>query len=308
MSVVAFVPGTCGELLQGVDARGPLLVSLPIDLYGTVRVTLIEESVVSVVPALPKAMAAVQLAMERCRWRGGVRVELGGELPHSRGMGSSTADVAGVIAAVCAAAGVALSERDLLGLMLQVEPSDSSPLRGLWAVDHVRGTRAVRVGAVPAGMHVAMVDGGVAVDTVDVHRCYGAGPRIPDDVLAGVRWDSVAEVGRVATESAQRNQVRLPSAMFGTACGIAERIGAGGVCVAHSGSVCGVICEGRGQAERAFVEFARQQVRARIFRAVAPGVRTFRTPASPARIPPARPDEPIALPEARPGVGRLVPR
>ena len=57
---VAHVPATCGELLQGVDADGPVLVSLPIELMGTVEVALIREPVIAVVPHRPRAHVALQ--------------------------------------------------------------------------------------------------------------------------------------------------------------------------------------------------------------------------------------------------------
>src|SRR4029077_6743804 len=43
-TAVARVPATCGELLQGVEAQGPVLVSLPVERGGTVAVTLLEAS------------------------------------------------------------------------------------------------------------------------------------------------------------------------------------------------------------------------------------------------------------------------
>lgn len=271
---IAFVPATCGELLQGVDSEGPILVSLPVELYGTVRVALTDAPEVSITPALPKAAAAVRLALQRSGWRRGARVELGGELPHSRGMASSTADVAGVIGAICATAGVTITQRELLAMMVEVEPSDSSPLRGLWAIDHVGGSRALRLGPVPRHLWVAMVDSNEPVATLDIHRTYGAGPRIPDDTMRATRWTDHAAIGRVSTGSAVRNQSRLANPAFDVVRGIAERAGAVGVCIAHSGSVCAVICQnGIGQASDARDMLAQAGLRAKVLRAHAPGLR-----------------------------------
>ncbi|HXA28302.1 MAG TPA: hypothetical protein VN193_06100 [Candidatus Angelobacter sp.] len=278
---VALVPATCGELLQGVDGDGPILVSLPIDVDGTVRVTLTDEPEVSVSPALPKATRALELALERTGWRRGVRVELGGELPHGRGMGSSTADVAGVIGGVCACAGVTLTQAELLALLVQVEPSDSSPLRGLWAIDHVGGTRACHLGPLPPNLFLAMVDSNEPLPTLDVHRTYGAGPRIPDGTVDATQWHAPLALGRLATESALRNQQRLPNPAFDVARTVAERTGAAGVCVAHSGSVCAVICPaGIEQARSAQSEFARAGHVATVVRAHAPGLRVRRADSS----------------------------
>jgi len=271
---VAYVPATCGELLQGVDDHGPLLVSLPFERYGTVRVTLTDEPETSVNPPLPKATAALQLTVDRCGWRGGVRVELGGELPHGLGLGSSTADVAGVIGGVCATTGTALTQRELLGLLVQVEPSDSSPLRGLWAIDHVEASRAVRLrGSLPNGMWLAVVDGSAAVSTQAVHRELGPGPRISEGMLEARHWQNADTIARVATESARRNQRRLPNPAFAAASAAAELTMACGVSVAHSGSACGVICADLGAACEARAELARRGWQATVRRAWGPGLR-----------------------------------
>jgi len=273
-TAVARVPATCGELLQGVGEGGPVLVSLPVDLWSTVRVTLTREPVLSVTPSLPKACKALQLALDRVGWSGGALVELGGEIPAARGMGSSTADVAGVIAGVCTLGGVSLSDGELVRLMTQVEPSDSSPLPGLWAIDHVAGTRTERLGEAPIGWGVVAVDSGVAMHTLDVHRDRGAGPRLPAGLLRDTAWNDARAVARLATESALRNQERLPHPAFHAVLRSARRLDAPGICVAHSGSLCAVICDGSAQAREARDLLTAQGLtRVSMLRVQSPGLR-----------------------------------
>lgn len=279
----ASVPATCGELLQGVDAEGPVLVSLPVDLWGTVQVQLTDdEGVVSVTPCLPHARAALGLALDRAAWRGGATVRLGSEIPHARGMGSSTADVAGVIAGVAAAAGVELSPQELVALMTRVEPSDSSPLCGLWAIDHVGGRRAQRLATMPAEWWLAVVDSGVPVRTVDVHAGCGPGPSLPAGVLRGTDWQDPVALARVASESAMRSQERLPHPAFNTMRSVGRRLGALGLCSAHSGSLCGLICAGSAAAVEARAALTAGGLRAELYRACAPGLRVA-APAVPGR-------------------------
>lgn len=272
VAAVARVPATCGELVQGVGDDGPLLVSLPVAAFGSVRVSLTREPVLSVTPPLRKALAALQLALDRAGWRGGATVELGGEIAHARGLGSSTADVAGVIAAVCRLADVALGDGDLVRLMTQVEPSDSSPLPGLWAIDHVAGTRTARLGGVPIGWWVTAVDSGVAMPTLDVHRDRGAGPHLPAAVLRDTDWSDPFAVARLATESAMRNQERLPHPAFETVLQNARHLDAPGICVAHSGSLCAVICADGTQARVAHDLLAAQGLSATLLRVHGPGM------------------------------------
>src|SRR5205807_6770302 len=96
---VAWVPATGGELLQGVDEQGPVLVSLPLRRGGTVTVRLLDGGLVSGVPERPRALAALGLALGHCGWTGGAEVLLGGEVPIGLGRGSSTIHVCGAIAA-----------------------------------------------------------------------------------------------------------------------------------------------------------------------------------------------------------------
>jgi L-threonine kinase len=276
---IARVPATCGELLQGVDSAGPLLVSLPIALCGTVEVALTREPVVSVTPSLPRAMAALRLALDRVGWRGGAVARLGGEVPLAHGMGSSTVDIAGIIGATAAAAGLTLPPHDLLSLITAVEPSDSSPLPGLWAIDHVFGTRALQIGARPPVWHLVAVESGTPHDTLAVHRDHGPGPRMPDSTSFCLATADPLTLARIATESATRNQQRLPHPAFATMQTVVSATSALGLCVAHSGSVCAVICDGVDSAATTATALRAYGLASTTWRATAPGMRVeVRTP------------------------------
>jgi L-threonine kinase len=270
----ATVPATCGELLQGVDARGPVLVSLPVDRAGSVEVDLVDEPGLRVEPHRPRAAAALRLAVEACGWGGGAHARLGGEVPAGHGLGSSTVDVAGVLCATFAAARRPLDAAWLMRLATAIEPSDTSPLPGLWAVDHTGGGRLRHLGPAP-GAWVASVDGGGTVDTLDLHARAGAGPRLGDgevDALAGaVAAADLGALGVVATASARRNQERLPHPAFGDALDVAGGVGAAGVCAAHSGTLLGVLCWSAAQAGRAAAALSARGWAARVERVSAPG-------------------------------------
>lgn len=277
----ARVPATCGELLQGVDAGRPILVSLPITASGTVRVTLVREPVIAVSPDLPKARAALLSGLDRIGWNGGAVVRLAGEVPKGRGMGSSTVDVAGVITAVHAAGGApALSPAELAREMCAIEPSDSSPLPGLWAIDHVRGSRAVALGAAPQHWWAVAVDSGIPLDTDGAHQAWGAGPTLPTGTLERLREAAAAAdaaaLAQLATESARRNQERLPHPSFATLRRIAARLGALGICAAHSGSLLALICDGETQAAEASAALRAEGLHHEAHRVAASGLHVTR--------------------------------
>jgi L-threonine kinase len=275
---VVRIPATCGELLQGVlDGGEPVLVSLPVDVMGTVEVTLIASPEVRQVdPPLPRATAAIHLALAHVGWPGGAIVRLGGEVPHGRGMGSSTVDVAGILAGVAAAAGVHLEPAELLRLATTVEPSDSSPLNGLWAIDHVRGRHAVHLGDAPHGWHVVAVDSGSSVATLDVHRWCGAGPPVDAAHIAALhraaRRGDAAALARIATQSAHRNQSRLPHPLFDAVQDVVASTSALGMCVAHSGSLCAVICTDACGAHEATTALRARGLDSTTWRVASPGL------------------------------------
>ena len=250
----AWIPATCGELLQGVDDSGPVLVSLPLRRAGRVDVQLHQAAGLRVTPPRDRALIALRLALDATAWPGGADARLETGLPPGRGLGSSTVDVAGVIAAVFAAAGAELDGPSLLRLATAVEPSDGSPFAGLVAIDHVAGRRLDPLGPAPPLLAVT-VDAGVPVDTPSLHRRHGPGPQLPGDALqrlaAAVASGDLAGIGREATESARRNQDRLPHLAFDAALSTAVAIAALGVCVAHSGTLAAVLCRDHAQAARA---------------------------------------------------------
>jgi hypothetical protein len=130
----------------------------------------------------------------------------------------------------------------LLNLACAVEPSDSSALPGLWAIDHVAASRAVPRGTAASDWHVVAVDNDTPVDTLALHARSGPGPRIPDDTLAQLRAADPRGLARLATASALRNQQRLPHPAFAALQKVVATTNALGICVAHSGSVCAAIC------------------------------------------------------------------
>lgn len=276
-AVVVAVPATCGELVQGVEPRiGPLLVSLPVDRAGHTRVSLTAEGPLRVHPRRPRADRALRLAVDRVGWRGGALVELDESIPVGRGWGSSTVDVAGVLIGVAAAAGLPITRADLLRCMAEVEPSDGSPLPGLWAVDHVGGRAILRLGS-GLDAWVAAVDQGRPVDTVGLHAACGPGPALPAGTVArlatAVRSGDLATVGALACRSAVANQERLPNPALPAVLAAATAVGAAGVVVAHSGSLAAVLAGDVDTAEHACAQLRRAGLDARRWRVRCGGAR-----------------------------------
>ena len=95
------VPGVCGELVQGMLGKQHFLVTCPIDFYSRVTVELHQgEGQVSAPTDCPKSIAAVKATLTHLEQETlDAVLTISNPIPRGKGMGSSSADVTGVIAA-----------------------------------------------------------------------------------------------------------------------------------------------------------------------------------------------------------------
>ena len=260
-SAAVRVPGVCGELVQGMSGGVQFLVTCPIDLFALARVTLFRGgNGVDAPSGCPKAAAALKATLAHLgRGDVGARLAVTSPIPRSKGMGSSSADVAAAIAATGLALGAELSPETVARIALSVEPSDGVMFPGIALLDHREG-RILDLLGPPPPMEVVALDFGGTVDTVD----FNAVDRRPlwrsiqadvDEALrlvkSGIREQDPWSVGRGATISARASQQVLPKPKLAAVLEFAQGVGAAGVNVGHSGTVIGVLLaagEKRGEA------------------------------------------------------------
>jgi L-threonine kinase len=177
----------------------------------------------------------------------GFRLEVDCPLPPSKGFGTSTADVAGAIAATAAAAGARVDPADVARLAVSVEPSDSTMFPGLALFDHRGASLAESLGATPP-LLVAVLEFEGTVDTLDFNARLDLASlrgaerehaRAVDLLRAGLRAGRLELIGQAATLSARTNQRVLPKDHLEEVIELAEAAGALGVCAAHSGTALG---------------------------------------------------------------------
>lgn len=247
------MPGTCGELVQGRIDGVRFHVSCPIDIFSEVTVELVEGGDVwSFPPDTPKAARAARATLRHLGLRGyGGRLSIRSSLQRGKGMGSSTADVAGAIHAICAAADRAASTDEVADLALGVEPTDGSFLPGIALFDHRAGLIREPLGP-PPPIGIVALDFGGEVDTLEFNarnhekELIQLEPRFAtalELVRKGLATGDVSLIGRAATLSALANQAILPKPRLPDVLAFAERIGALGVNVGHSGTVIGVLLD-----------------------------------------------------------------
>jgi uncharacterized protein involved in propanediol utilization len=255
-----------GELLQGCfpDGRGGRrngLLTLPVAEPATlaefrwdpalapadVRVTPSDR----VNSARAAALAVAECARRTGRRAGGGRVLLRGGVPVGVGMGSSTSDLIAAVRAVADCYGTTLPAQTVADIAVRVETA-SDPLM----LDDRPVLFAQREGAVievfgdrlpPLLVVGCSTGGGAPVDTTALpaddydDEELAVFARLRRDVRHAIGRRDPVLLGRVCTRSALLNQRRLPKPELPLLVEVADRTGAVGVQVAHSGNVAGVL-------------------------------------------------------------------
>lgn len=248
---VASVPGTCGELAQGMLDGTLVMVTCPIDLFATATVELSEGAGRVRGPAgSPKATRAVELLLAR-PGRNDVeaRLHLESPLPRGKGMASSTADIVAAVGATAAALNTETTVRQQANLALAIEPSDGVMLPGIALFDHRYGRIAQSLGG-PPGMRVLVLEFADALDT-EAFNAVNRESELQlreahfrealDLITAGLKNGDDEMIGRGATQNTVAYQEVLPKPQLPAVLALGRAAGAVGVNVAHSGTVLGLL-------------------------------------------------------------------
>ncbi len=245
--IVASCPLTCGELIQGWFDGDQALVSCPIDLEA--HAALKPAPALKVMPtSFWKARRALEVLMAEGRCPPCL-AELSLTQPVAKGFGTSTAHIAAAAAAAADLGGSRLSPHELARLAVSIEPSDGTMFEGLCLFAHRSGAFAVPLPP-PPPMKVVIFDAGGTVDTLTynsvdraaaLRKMRSAYSGIQDLLLQGLRSGDARAVALAATESAWLNQKFNPKPLLEHAIRLSSEAGGLGVCVAHSGTLIGLL-------------------------------------------------------------------
>ena len=260
-------PGACGELVQGMLDGVHFLVTCPIDFFARVQVTLYNDGPGVDGPAdCPKAVAALSATLAHLGHKDiRARLAIQNPIPKSKGMGSSSADVAATIGATGLALGAQLSPETMARIALSVEPSDGVMFPGIALLDHREGRILETLGP-PPPMEIVALDFGGTLDTLEFNAVdrgdqWRAIQAEVDEALllvkAGIKDSDPESVGRGATISARASLSVLPKPMLQPVLEFAEAVGAVGVNVGHSGTIIGVLLDARARRGKSVFRLAK---------------------------------------------------
>ena len=227
MKITVKVPGSCGELIQGEFNAEPFLITCPIDLFTTVTISDEFNGRINLGVKSQKMLEMTLKYLGRDNFNFGI--ELKSDLPHGKGMASSSADIAAVAKAVALACGVELTAEEILKLAVSIEPTDGIFFNGIVAMNPVNGKILCRFNS-PTNYKIAIFDFGGKIDTLNFKRQTNF---YISELPANLNLE-------MTTASALANQKILFKPQLEEIINFSKLLGAITVNVAHTGTVIGV--------------------------------------------------------------------
>ena len=252
MKTVVKVPGSCGELWQGVLDGTHLLITCPVNVYSYVEIN-IDESISRIKAPDDKyksreAMRKVldYFGMHKC----GGEICINSKIPQEKGMSSSTADIVGTCIATAEALGRDLTPLKIAEIAVSIEPTDALMFEDMLAFDHISGGIREYIGPAPE-MDILIIDLGGRINTLEFNIRRNEILKKSNNALElreayelvkdGIRGKDIYMLGKGATMSAEFNQKILYKRELMDLMKIANELGACGINTAHSGTVVGIL-------------------------------------------------------------------
>ena len=248
------IPGTCGELVQGIYEGNNFQVTCPIELFSYIHLELADSN--KDLQNFYLQEKSRQALISTLNYFGlsekdvNLKIEIFSEIPLAKGMGSSSADIIGIILGVSILLDKEISADEVAKLALTIEPTDGIMYKNIVCFDHLKKGLLERIGQPPL-LDVLVIDPGGCVDTLEFNQRKDLiRLRLENQkeiaqalelVKRGIRGKNIKLVGEGATLSALCNQKILFKKELEEVISTSYKMGAVGVNVAHSGVVLGVL-------------------------------------------------------------------
>jgi len=248
---VVWVPGSCGELVQGRVDGVSFQVTCPVKIFSQISVYSSRPGRNSTFPPdKVKAAKAAKKTLALLEGQGvSFKLEIKSQIPVGKGMASSTADIVGSCLAMANLLGKRITPFQIAQIASEIEPTDGLMYNGVVCFDHIRGTLIEKLGF-PPPMKILIVDPGGEVDTLgfnkrgDLYLLHKVNLDLVKEayllVKEGIRRKNPKLIGMGATVSSLCNQIILYKPELKMVISVSRKMGAFGVSVAHSGSVMGI--------------------------------------------------------------------
>lgn len=250
--VTAKCPGSCGELIQGWHGDSQKLVSYGIDSFSWATITegfqKFSTADIKSKRAMEKSLERLGLPKSKARH---LILHIYSELPVSKGMASSTADIAATCMATAAYFEKKLRLEDIIDICVDIERTDSTPFSSLTLFEQEFGKVRESSGwrpdfyvlvLEPEEEVITDVFHSEAVESHFYHQRFQFEKVYKQYQEAAVERN-LFKLGNAALKSALLNQEILPKPYFEEILAIHDSCKLLGINVAHSGSVVGLMID-----------------------------------------------------------------
>ncbi|OIK09214.1 hypothetical protein BIV60_24585 [Bacillus sp. MUM 116] len=243
--------GTFGELVQGIIEERPFLITLPIPHLKSDAVFIPNptSSEMTVMDSKIKALKAGKLLTQQFGLPGGGHIDIRSNIPAGKGMASSSADIVAAMKAVADSYSFPITKEIISAIAVKLEPTDGVMYDEVVAFDYIHGEMLETFGTLPPFILIG-IDLGGGVDTIrfnQFEKQYNQHDReffaeAYEWVRKGFNDKNLSSICKAATLSARVNQKLLPKPFFREFEKLAQYYH-GGVVVAHSGTVMGILLD-----------------------------------------------------------------
>lgn len=251
------MPGTCGELVQGIIDGEHFHITCPVDLFSQVSIIKRGDEKKrnpsnagkTICPQDKwKAKLALDETLNFFSTNFGCEIYIKSNIPTGKGMASSSADITGVVYGVAEILGKEISSNDIAKIALSIEPTDGIMFKDIVLFGQRNG-KVLRYLGSPPEIKILIIDLGESIDTLTFNKIrFNKNSKnekkireAVDLVTQGIKYKDIYKIGKGATLSARCNQTLLYKSELEAILQISMKMGAVGVNVAHSGTVIGVL-------------------------------------------------------------------
>lgn len=269
MKGYAKCPASCGEFVQGMIGNEEYLCSYAVNLFSEVyleeRKDGEEEDLTERVKGTKKKIYIRNVKKSRLAIRKvfekydipvdilkNISVKIISEVPVSKGMGSSTADIGAAIGAALNLIGKEMNPEEIAEIAASIEPTDSIFMNENVIFNPVKGKVKEKLGYIDE-MKVLLLEPNKYLNTVDLrkNRMYREAKMRNREIIensfkmlkTGFTKKDMDMIGRACTASSLANENICKKEYLKEIIDISNNYGGFGVNVAHSGTIVGILVD-----------------------------------------------------------------
>ncbi len=246
-------PASCGEFVQGIIKDKEYLSSYAIDKYSVVT---LEERIEDVKKGPLKARKAIEevfkyfnLPKKELKH---ISIDINSEIPISKGMASSTADIGATIKATLNLIGKNLDEYEISRLATKIEPTDSIYIKENTIFNPLDANVMKKLGILDTGK-VLILEPNETLSTKYIRKKenYNKLKKQNKYIIEyafklleeGIKKKDLNLIGQACNISSIANENIHKKKYLNEIMDISKEYGAYGVNIAHSGTVVGILLE-----------------------------------------------------------------